>query len=1017
MTEAGGQFTLLLVDDNPTNLTLLAKIVAYDLPQVRVLTAKSAREGLLLAERERIDGAFIDVQMPQMNGLEMCRRLKSNPRTAAMPLVLITAHLASPEMRAEGLEAGAYDFISQPVSNVEMLARIKVMLRLCQAEQQLRQDRRQLLQQVDDHSAQLRWVSGLLLSGDGPLTEPDQQLLQRLASRLPQPQELDAQQLVEKLTSEFPLPWRRTLCKLALLDEMPLILARRLSEITDIEAMLDYLQRHDLSLQPELSGDDRLHFSPPVKKILRERAGQILAEEDRQMVFLEASACYQQQEDYCAALDCLLRARQYPAVSQLLSQLGLILLLDRYQDRALKLLAQVPDDNAAGCGWLALFAGISRMQTRPEEVGNWLELARGLFARQADPRGELLTLVQLVRLILFLDGRLDLGNQRLPRLRELAAEQLPLLDPVNRVKVSFLLGLAELFFAGNLPRVEEIAAEALAETQQLQIPDLQSDTNLLRALLSRYQGRYRVARAVVEQWSHLNRELSRKTVAALALQGYACELSLVLGDLGGFRRQRQQIEQAWGGEAMRHSVFGALLGFNAALADVAEGEYLRARETIDLALGEGQAAFNAHLHSWLLQMRGWLNALANDEESALADLEKGLQLRGQAGGALGHLLNLLLAGITCLQLQRYEQAAGYLQQGLTDSQQLGALIYRGGFQAWLALLYLRLGRKTPAEESFTHLLELLQQQQVSFFPTLTPDLLRELFHKLPPIAGFRSQQESLASDWLGHELTTDGRLLPQLQLRTLGGFHLQLENRQLNLSEVAHSSRQILALLAAAPQRMLGTELLMAALWPDSPESKARSSFDTAHLRLRKTLQGSFGERIKQDYLVLEKGMLSLRHTRVDSHQFIAVVEEGRRQLQRRNRWQAEQLLWRAGQLWRGEFLAGYAIDGELPYQREKLTQVRLDQLAMLADLLRDRGEQREAIRLLQEGLSIDPLQDSLLNQLLQLLEQQGERQLARQELKKYRLALHAAEYSKEEIEELVDALLSNRFALEEDEE
>lgn len=1017
MTESSRQFTLLLVDDNPTNLMLLAKIVAYDLPQVCVLTARSAQEGLALVAQEPIDGAFIDVQMPQMNGLEMCRRLKADPRTAAMPLVLITAHLASPEMRAEGLEAGAYDFISQPVSNVEMLARIKVMLRLCRAEQQLRQDNQQLQQQVEDHSVQLRWVSGLLLSGDGPLAEPDQQLLQRLASRLPKPEELDEQQLVEKLTSEFPLTWRRTLCKLALLDEMPLALARRLSEIADVEAMLDYLQRHGLSLQPALCGDERLHFTPQVKKILRQRADQLLDAADQQRVYLEASSCYQQQEDYAAALDCLLRARHYAAVSQLLSQLGLGLLLDRHQSRVLPLLEQVPEEVAAGCGWLSLYAGISRLLTQPELVGDWLELARSRFVAEQDARGELFALVQQVRQILFIDGRMDLGGQRLPRLRELAVEQLPLLEPVSRLKVSYLLGLAELFFAGELRRVEEIVTEAMAEAQQLQLLDPHRDFSLLRALFSLYQGRFRVARAAVEQGLHLGAGLSTPSLTSFVMQGHASELSLALGELPEFWRQRRKIERNWGEEILHRSVFGALFGFYSALAQLAQGRDQQVRETIDLTLGAGVAAFNPHLHSWLVQLRGWMHALAGEDQAALDDLKKGLQLRHQAGGPLNRLLNQLIAGITCLALKQHQQAADHLQQGFEASQELGETLIRGGFYAWRALLWLRLGQKERAVECFEGLLELLQQQRVAFFLTLTPNLLRELLVSLPPVAGFRPQLEKLATDWLGSEFSPDGRLLPQLQLQTLGGFRLQLEEQHLELGEVSHSSRQILALLAAAPRRTLGIDLVMASLWPESSESKARGSFDTAHLRLRKALQGSFGVRIKQDYLVLEKGMLSLRHTRVDSLEFVAAVEAARRQLQRQNRWQAEQLLWRAEQLWQGEFLAGFAIDGDLPYQREQLTQVRLEQVSLLAGLLSDAGELSTAIRLLRQGLSADPLQDSLLYQLLQLLNCQGERQLARQELKKYRLALQAGDYSAEEIEELVDALLSNRLDLLDDEE
>ena len=173
MAEFHEQFTLLLVDDNPVNLTLLVKIVELDLPEVRVVTASNAKDGLALIEQEQIDGAFIDVQMPQMSGLDMCRELKANPDTAGILLVLITAHLASPQMRAEGLEVGAYDFISQPISNLEMLARIKVMLRLCQGERLLRSEQRLAQPAAPEFSSQLRWLSGLLLAGEGEQATPD----------------------------------------------------------------------------------------------------------------------------------------------------------------------------------------------------------------------------------------------------------------------------------------------------------------------------------------------------------------------------------------------------------------------------------------------------------------------------------------------------------------------------------------------------------------------------------------------------------------------------------------------------------------------------------------------------------------------------------------------------------------------------------------------------------------------------------------------------------------------------
>ena len=244
MVKAKRQFTLLLADDNSANLQLLVQIIELDLPEVRVLTASTVLEGLLLAEQERIDGAFIDVQM---GGLDMCRQLRTKPDVTTIPLVLMTAQIASPEMRAAGLEVGVYDFISQPIGKVELLALIKVMLRLCEGEQCSLENYQQLQHQLTEHEDRLRWISELLISSNGSLTNSDQQLLNHLVNDFPDPAQVDEKLFFEKLVTELPSPWCRTLLKLSLLDRVPISLAHKLSEITDVTVIFDYLSRYQLS--------------------------------------------------------------------------------------------------------------------------------------------------------------------------------------------------------------------------------------------------------------------------------------------------------------------------------------------------------------------------------------------------------------------------------------------------------------------------------------------------------------------------------------------------------------------------------------------------------------------------------------------------------------------------------------------------------------------------------------------------------------------------------------------------
>ncbi|RLB99814.1 MAG: hybrid sensor histidine kinase/response regulator [Deltaproteobacteria bacterium] len=132
---------LLAVDDKPDNLFILEQLIAGYCPDCKVITAQSAANGLALVAETPPDVAVVDVQMPDMDGIEMCRHLKTDRTTANVPVILLTAHRTTPQLKVKGLEAGADDFITKPVDNIELIAKIRVMLRIKKAEDALRQER------------------------------------------------------------------------------------------------------------------------------------------------------------------------------------------------------------------------------------------------------------------------------------------------------------------------------------------------------------------------------------------------------------------------------------------------------------------------------------------------------------------------------------------------------------------------------------------------------------------------------------------------------------------------------------------------------------------------------------------------------------------------------------------------------------------------------------------------------------------------------------------------------------
>lgn len=131
MQQTAPKPTLLLVDDEPVNLRVLNTILASD---HQLIFAKSGEEAVRLAAQKRPDLILSDVMMPGMTGFELCIALKSNPDTASVPVIFVTA-LEEEHDEAKGFEVGGVDYITKPVSAPVVRARVNTHLSLVKAEE------------------------------------------------------------------------------------------------------------------------------------------------------------------------------------------------------------------------------------------------------------------------------------------------------------------------------------------------------------------------------------------------------------------------------------------------------------------------------------------------------------------------------------------------------------------------------------------------------------------------------------------------------------------------------------------------------------------------------------------------------------------------------------------------------------------------------------------------------------------------------------------------------------------
>jgi adenylate cyclase len=118
---------ILVVDDTPENVLLLGDILAGK--GYAVVTARSGPEALRQVEVERPDLVLLDIVMPEMSGYEVCRKLRGDPGTEILPVIMVTA-LDPAQERIKGLEAGADDFLTKPINQAELLARVRSLLRI-----------------------------------------------------------------------------------------------------------------------------------------------------------------------------------------------------------------------------------------------------------------------------------------------------------------------------------------------------------------------------------------------------------------------------------------------------------------------------------------------------------------------------------------------------------------------------------------------------------------------------------------------------------------------------------------------------------------------------------------------------------------------------------------------------------------------------------------------------------------------------------------------------------------------
>lgn len=138
---AAQQAKIMIVDDTPDNIMLLRMILEDDF---ELSEAHNGSECLDVVQNDRPDLILLDVDMPDMTGYEVCRKLKQNPATSTIPIIFVSA-MDLPEQRLEGFEAGGDEYIVKPVDAELLLQKINATLEVCASHKKLERDAREAM--------------------------------------------------------------------------------------------------------------------------------------------------------------------------------------------------------------------------------------------------------------------------------------------------------------------------------------------------------------------------------------------------------------------------------------------------------------------------------------------------------------------------------------------------------------------------------------------------------------------------------------------------------------------------------------------------------------------------------------------------------------------------------------------------------------------------------------------------------------------------------------------------------
>jgi len=708
------------------------------------------------------------------------------------------------------------------------------------------------------------------------------------------------------------------------------------------------------------------------------------------------------------ALACYASQKNYSQMEELLKKEGLELLAENRTFTLVTLLTAIPEQRLLEHGWLTLFCGLVYADYHPQKTLPMLEAARHRFIILEEEIGELLALAQTIYFHFVVSGLYHTGALLLPRTEELLLRYQEELPMNARIMVARNLAAGYCFFNSRMDKARRYAQMARDLAIRHDIPNYVASSRFICGYIESLTGNQDAGLQEIELAHPLLHDPLVGMSNKLTLRVLQLNFLTKYGDGFNFVHQKDQLRQSIDTQVVQQTVAAPYLYVWGCAVLVAHGKFDRAREILQQGTVICDIAQTAHMSSQLLQWHGYIDALQGNTEAALANIQEAGTLRNESGGPFYETFYEIIAGATYCRIGMTEQAQVLLSSALEKARNIpsnylaaAALLHR----SWLNL---QEKNKAAGNKDLAIALKILKENRYFYFWSWEPQFMLELLTHAVQNGIESTFSDQLSRQCLKRFIQKKNGPVPLLSISILGPFTISSAGKLvLRTEDFTPAQRTLLSLLLTSPGQQMDQEAVQLELWPDSAPDKARAKFDTLLVRLRKVMSTQQLEVPVKHYLVMRKGILSLKNCCIDAVEFGELARLGLKHAHAERHWQAGNAFYRALSLWTGPLEADSFMGSRTAEYYDQLIFLLARMTNSWVVYLAESDYVSEAIEILIKSLRYDPMNDRLITLLYTLYLKAGNHLKAKEILLAYRHALREMDYDQEQIDDLLFHVVS----------